>query len=222
MLEEKGAGSNQTRGIGGFERYLTLCAEENIQVCNLTTPGQFFHALRRQLKRNLRRPLVIMSPKSLLRSKVCVSPVDELVNGRFREILDDPNPPKKARRLVFCSGKVYYDLIKRRREEELDNVAIIRIEQLYPFPIEKLAVELDKYNAGTFVWCQEEPKNQGAWYTSQHHMRAAIGVRGYLEYAGRPTMAAPAVGYAALHIKQLHSLVEVALGLKDPGVSDGD
>lgn len=203
-----------------LERYLQLCAQDNMQVCMPTTASQIFHLLRRQMIRRCRKPLIVMTPKSLLRHPQATSSLEDLMQGRFETLIPETEElnPDQVHRVVMCSGKVYYDLIDRRRNEEISNVAIIRVEQLYPFPIEELHAELVKYkNAKTFVWCQEEPKNQGAWYTSQHHIRAAIGDRGYLEYAGRPTMAAPAVGYAALHIQQLHALVEDALAIQGSG-----
>ncbi len=203
-----------------LERYLQLCAQENMQVCVPTTASQIFHLLRRQMIRQCRKPLIVMTPKSLLRHRLAASSLEDLTEGQFESLLPEADEldNDQVQRVIMCSGKVYYDLVDRRRKEELQNSAILRIEQLYPFPHEKLSQELAKYeNATTFVWCQEEPKNQGAWYTSQHHIRAGIGDRGYLEYAGRPTMAAPAVGYAALHNQQLHSLVEGALGIKSKG-----
>jgi len=200
-----------------LERYLQLCAQDNMQVCIPTTASQIFHLLRRQMIRRCRKPLIVMTPKSLLRHPLATSSLEDLTQGQFETLLPEAEniSPEQVQRVVMCSGKVYYDLVDQRRKKEIGNVAIIRIEQLYPFPTEKLSAELVKYsNAKTFVWCQEEPKNQGAWYTSQHNIRAVIGNRGYLEYAGRPTMAAPAVGYSALHIKQLHSLVEDALAIQ--------
>ena len=195
-----------------LERYLTLCAEENIQVCNLTTPGQFFHALRRQLKRNLRRPLVIMSPKSLLRSKVCVSPVDELVNGRFREILDDPNPPKKARRLVFCSGKVYYDLVAGREKVGVDDVGIVRVEQFYPFNEEMFTIVTEPYRtAKEIAWVQEETANRGGWGFMMPHLQKAFPDHP-LRYIGRGASASPATGSPRVHREQQQTIVDQALG----------
>jgi 2-oxoglutarate dehydrogenase E1 component len=196
-----------------LERYLTLCAEENIQVCNLTTPGQFFHALRRQLKRNLRRPLVIMSPKSLLRSKLCVSPVDELVNGRFREILDDPNPPKKARRLVLCSGKVYYDLVTGREEAGVKDVAIVRIEQLYPFNEEMFTTITRPYRTSeNIAWAQEETANRGGWGYMMPHLQKAFPDHP-LRYIGRGPSASPATGSPRVHREQQQAIVDQALGV---------
>ncbi len=200
-----------------LERFLQLCAEHNMQVCVPTTPSQIFHLLRRQMMQTCRKPLVIMSPKSLLRHRLAVSSLDELCAGPFKMVIPETEglDNDKVERVVMCSGKVYYDLIEKRSKAELHNVAIIRMEQVYPFPKNALTNEFKRYpNTSKFVWCQEEPKNQGAWYSSQHHMRALIGNEHHLEYAGRPTSAAPAVGYALLHIKQQHRLVDDALGVE--------
>jgi 2-oxoglutarate dehydrogenase E1 component len=201
-----------------LERYLQLCAEQNIQVCMPTTPAQVFHMLRRQAKRNLRKPLVVMSPKSLLRHKDAVSTLEELSEGQFETVLPDVGAlenPDKVQRAVFCSGKVYYDLDEYRRNNELDNLAIIRIEQLYPFPEAKLLEVLSPYkNLEDVVWCQEEPMNQGAWYSSQHHMRKVVSTHDpdlYLGYAGRDASASPAAGYMKLHLDQQRALIEEAL-----------
>ncbi len=155
-----------------LERYLQLCADHNIQVCNPTTPAQIFHLLRRQLIRPYRKPLIIMSPKSLLRHKSAVSTLEDLTEGEFLAIIPEQNAvtPKKISRLILCSGKVYYDLLEARNTDELDHIAIIRIEQLYPFPSDLFKTEINKYpNLEHMIWCQEEPKNQGAWYQSKHH-----------------------------------------------------
>jgi 2-oxoglutarate dehydrogenase E1 component len=201
-----------------LERYLQLCAEQNIQVCMPTTPAQVFHMLRRQIVRNLRKPLIVMSPKSLLRHKDAVSTLEELAEGRFETVLDEVNTSidkKKVDRIVLCSGKVYYDLADKRQKEEADNVAIIRIEQLYPFPEERLLDVLCQYNkVKDIVWCQEEPMNQGAWYSSQHHMRRVISrvsEKLHLRYAGRDASAAPAAGYMSLHLEQLERFLNDAI-----------
>ncbi len=198
-----------------LERYLQLCAQQNMMVCIPTTAAQIFHLLRRQMLMTCRRPLIVMSPKSLLRHHVAQSPIDELTEGSFREVIGevDPLPEDRVERLIMCSGKVYYDLLAQRRKDKRDDVAIIRIEQLYPFPVEQAQQEIRRYhNAHSFVWCQEEPQNQGAWYSSQHHMRSVISNPANLEYAGRPFLAAPAVGYPSLHVKQQRDLVMAALG----------
>ncbi len=200
-----------------LERFLQLSAEHNIQVCVPTTPAQIFHLLRRQVIRPLRKPLVVMSPKSLLRHKEAVSSLEDLTDGTFETVLQDQSgvDDKEITRIVFCSGKVYYDLIARRKEDELNHVAIVRIEQLYPFPEEAMAAALGRYpNIASAVWCQEEPMNQGAWYSSQHHMRRVIHGKFpglYLRYAGREASAAPAAGYSSLHVRQQEQLVQDAL-----------
>ena len=200
-----------------LERYLQLCAEHNMQVCVPTTPAQIFHLMRRQVIRPLRKPLVIMSPKSLLRHKQAISTLEELAEGTFQPVIGevDALDANKVHRVVMCSGKVYYDLYNRREELAQQNVAIVRIEQLYPFPEEQLVEELAKYkNLTSVVWCQEEPMNQGAWYCSQHHMRAAlrrVKPEIHLDGVGRPHAAAPAVGYMSVHAEQQEKLVNDAL-----------
>lgn len=203
-----------------LERYLQLCAEHNIQVCVPTTPAQIFHLLRRQVVRPLRKPLVVMTPKSLLRHKQAVSTMEDLANGHFQAVIPEVNEqdPAKVKRLVMCSGKVYYDLYNRREELAKEDVAIVRIEQLYPFPEEILQQTIAQYtNLETAVWCQEEPMNQGAWYSSQHHMRNVLKAHNpalYLEGVGRPAAAAPAVGYASVHLEQQEQLVNDAINGK--------
>ena len=202
-----------------LERFLQLSAEHNIQVCVPTTPAQVFHMLRRQSLRPLRKPLIVMSPKSLLRHKEAVSTLEELADGQFQNVLaeTDQLETEKVTRLVLCSGKVYYDLRDTRRENEMDNVAIIRLEQLYPFPEQELEDALAPYtHLKEIIWCQDEPMNQGAWYASQHHMRRVIHKHKptlYLEYAGRDASASPAAGYMALHVAQQQKLISEALGL---------
>jgi 2-oxoglutarate dehydrogenase E1 component len=201
-----------------LERFMQLCAEHNIQICVPTTPAQVFHMLRRQAIRPMRKPLVVMSPKSLLRHKEAISSLEDLANGRFHNILDETDAldGEKVERLIICSGKVYYDLRAARRERELDNIAILRLEQLYPFPEAELLQVLSAYpNIVDAVWCQEEPMNQGAWYASQHHMRRVIArhkVDVYLRYVGRDASAAPAAGYMALHLEQQAKFIDEALG----------
>ena len=201
-----------------LERFMQLCAEHNIQICVPTTPAQVFHMLRRQAIRPMRKPLVVMSPKSLLRHKEAISSLEDLANGRFHNILDETDAldSEKVERLIICSGKVYYDLRAARRERELENIAILRLEQLYPFPEAELLQVLSAYpNIVDAVWCQEEPMNQGAWYASQHHMRRVIArhkVDVYLRYVGRDASAAPAAGYMALHVEQQEKFIDEALG----------
>ena len=200
-----------------LERYLQLSAEQNIQVCIPTTPAQIFHLLRRQMVRRVRRPLVALTPKSLLRHKLAVSNLEELAEGAFRPVLGEVEDlrPDAVDRLVMCSGKVYYDLLEARREAGLDNVALVRLEQLYSFPEAELEAVIAPYKRlKRVVWCQEEPMNQGAWYSSQHHMHAVLerhdpSLR--LAYAGREAFAAPAGGYAGLHARRQHRLVHDAL-----------
>ena len=202
-----------------LERFMQLCAEHNMQVCVPTTPAQVFHMLRRQAIRPLRKPLIVMSPKSLLRHKEAISSLEELAEGRFHNVLDETDDfdKSKVQRIVICSGKVFYDLRAARRERELNHIAILRLEQLYPFPEEELMEILQRSypNIIDAVWCQEEPMNQGAWYASQHHMRRVIQrhkVDVYLRYLGRDSSAAPAAGYMALHVKQMEKFIDEALG----------
>ncbi len=199
-----------------LERYLQLCAEYNMQVCVPSTPSQFFHMLRRQMLRRYRKPLVVLTPKSLLRHKLSTSALDDLTGGHFHNVIDeiDDLDPAACRRVVLCAGKVYYDLLEERRRQERSDVAIVRIEQLYPFPEQALRKLLtERYAAATeVVWCQEEPKNQGAWFSSNHHFENAMGSNQTLAYAGRAAAASPAVGYPKLHHEQQRALVAQALG----------
>ncbi len=197
-----------------LERYLQLCADHNIQVCYPTTPAQIFHLLRRQQLRPYRKPLIVMSPKSLLRHKMAVSTLEDLSEGEFQCIISelDEIDPRQVTRIVMCSGKVYYDLLETRREDALKHVAIIRIEQLYPFPIDLFVAEINKYSqAKEYIWCQEEPKNQGAWYQTKHHFYDNIKKDITVYYAGRAASAAPAVGSLAAHIEQQKAVVQAAL-----------
>ncbi len=200
-----------------LERFLQLSADHNWSVCVPTTPAQVFHMIRRQQLRPVRRPLIVMTPKSLLRHPLAISEMSELENTGFQNAIGeiDSLDPKKVKRVVLCSGKVYYDLLKERRDREQDDVAIIRIEQLYPFPAEEVAdIMKDYQHVKDFVWCQEEPQNQGAWYNSQHHFWAAIPSGAQLTYRGRDASAAPAVGYLSEHNKQQQKLVDEALTIK--------
>ncbi|NOY62075.1 MAG: 2-oxoglutarate dehydrogenase E1 component [Gammaproteobacteria bacterium] len=199
-----------------LERYLQLCAEQNMVVCVPSTPAQIFHLLRRQVLQPCRKPLIVMTPKSLLRHKLAVSTLEDLSHGEFQRLIPEVDDVKPAdvRRVVLCSGKVYYDLLDARRANNLHNVVVIRIEQLYPFPRELFRAELKRYaNATEIVWCQEEPQNQGAWYQSQHHVREGMGGHQTLYYRGREASASPATGHFTLHVKQQESLVYGALGL---------
>jgi len=201
-----------------LERYLQLCAEHNMQVCIPSTPAQVYHMLRRQVVRSMRRPLIVMSPKSLLRHPLAVSSLDELATGTFQNAIAeiDKIESSEVNRVVLCSGKVYYELLEKRRSYEQTNVAIIRIEQLYPFPNQEMNTIIEDYqHVKDFIWCQEEPQNQGAWYCSQHHFRSVIPNAAKLHYAGRAASASTAVGYMSLHVKQQKALVNEALGLAE-------
>ncbi len=199
-----------------IERYLQMCAEHNIQVCVPTTPAQVFHMLRRQVKRPLRKPLIAITPKSLLRHKEATSTLDDLSSGSFQTVIgevEDLNP-KKVTRVIMCSGKVYYDLKDYRTANEITDTVIVRIEQLYPFPEEDLIEVLAEFpKLKDVVWCQEEPQNQGAWYPTQHRMRQSIKDVNdsiYLRYAGREGSAAPAGGYTSVHVEEQSLLVKQA------------
>ena len=197
-----------------LERFLQLCAEMNMQVCVPSTPAQMFHMLRRQMLRSIRKPLIVMTPKSLLRHDLSVSSLEDLTRNSFARVIDDQDEPPAAqiRRLVFCSGKVYYDLLKARRKENLKEVALVRIEQLYPFPIDEYEAVLKKYsNAREIVWCQEEPQNQGAWYNIRHRLQETSSGRRDVHYAGRAHAAAPSTGLSKLHEAEQSALVEAAL-----------
>jgi len=198
------------------ERYLQMCAEHNIQVCVPTTPAQVFHMLRRQVKRPLRKPLIAITPKSLLRHKDAISTLDDLSAGSFQTVIPeaDEMDNRKVARVIMCSGKVYYELLDFRRTNDMSDTAIIRIEQLYPFPADDLEEVLKVYpKLNDVVWCQEEPQNQGAWYPTQHRMRRSIkeiNEKIYLRYAGRKGSAAPAAGYISVHIEEQAQLINQA------------
>jgi 2-oxoglutarate dehydrogenase E1 component len=201
-----------------LERFLQMCAEHNIQVCVPTTPAQVFHMLRRQAIRPMRRPLIVMSPKSLLRHPMATSTLEELANGEFQNVISDQSvEPNKVKRVVLCSGKVYYHLLEERTKREQDDIALIRLEQLYPFPEDELKAALAPYqNLKDMVWCQEEPMNQGAWYSSQHHMRNVVHAHNadvHLGYVGRDASAAPAAGYMSAHLEQQQKFINEALTL---------
>ncbi|HJT98006.1 MAG TPA: 2-oxoglutarate dehydrogenase E1 component, partial [Rhodanobacteraceae bacterium] len=185
-----------------LERFLQLCALNNMQVCVPTTPAQAFHMIRRQLVRDCRKPLVVMTPKSLLRHKLAVSTLDDLASGGFQLVIPDSTakPGQKVRRVVFCSGKVYFDLVDDAEKRGITDVAIVRVEQLYPFPRAEVKAQLAKYPAAReVVWCQEEPMNQGAWYQIQHHLQVCLGEKQKLHYAGRVRSPAPAAGHYQTH-----------------------
>lgn len=199
-----------------LERFLQLCAEHNIQVCIPTTPAQVYHMLRRQAIRPMRRPLVVMSPKWILRHKLATSSLEDLANGEFMNVIPETEvDKKKARRLILCSGKVYYHLYEARQEKEIDDIALVRIEQLYPFPDEELLEVFKGYDAlEDVIWCQEEPINQGAWYSSQHHMRRVLAMFNEnlpLSFVGREASAAPACGYMSAHLEEQEKFINEAL-----------
>ena len=196
-----------------LERFLQLCALENMLVCAPTTPAQAFHMIRRQMRMATRKPLVVMTPKSLLRHKLAVSTLEELAEGRFQHLISDPDAKAKTvKRVIVCSGKVYYDLLEEARKRALKDVAMLRVEQLYPFPRDELATELKRYSqASDVVWCQEEPQNQGAWYQIQHHLAACLRSGQALHYAGRARSPAPAVGHFGDHVREQQQLVADAL-----------
>jgi len=212
MLPHGYDGQGPEHSSARLERYLQLCADNNMQVCYPTTPAQTFHMLRRQVLRNYRKPLIMMSPKSMLRHKLSVSSVEEVTAGRFEVVLDDIDDlkPNKVKRVVLCSGKVFYDLIEQRREQKLEDVALVRIEQLYPFPEDAVTAVLSKYaKAREWVWCQEEPHNQGSWFFVQDCLRPLIN--GELKYVGREAYAAPAEGHFLTHQANQNDLVSRAL-----------
>ena len=197
-----------------LERFLQLCADHNIQVCVPSTAGQFFHMIRRQVNRPMRKPLIVMTPKSLLRKKEASSPLSDLASGGFQVIIPEVEKlaAKKVKRVIFCSGKVYYDIAAERAKRSIEDIAIVRIEQLYPFPHDEFQAQIDLYaNAKSIVWCQEEPGNQGAWHRIQHYLHRHMRPDQTLAYAGRASSSAPAVGYAQLHAEQQKALVNAAL-----------
>jgi 2-oxoglutarate dehydrogenase E1 component len=211
-----------------LERFLQMCAEDNMQVANCTTPANLFHILRRQLKRDIRKPLILMTPKSLLRHKRAVSRLDEMgPNTTFHRLLwDDAQlhpdggirlvPDEKIRRVVLCSGKVYYDLFEDREKRGVNDIYILRVEQLYPFPMKALVQELSRFKGAEFVWCQEEPRNMGAWNFAENYIEWVLNQIGATQrrprYAGRPASAATASGLMSKHLVQLRSLLDEALG----------
>jgi 2-oxoglutarate dehydrogenase E1 component len=217
MLPHGFEGQGPEHSSARLERFLQLCAEHNMQVVIPTSPAQIFHLLRRQAIRPMRRPLVIMSPKWILRHKLATSSLEELANGEFQNVIGDSIDPAKARRVVLCSGKVYYHLLEERVERGIDDIALIRLEQLYPFPDAELEEILRPYsNIEDIIWCQEEPMNQGAWYSSQHHMRHVIQrlmPQLHLSYVGRESSAAPASGYMSVHLEEQKQFIDQALTL---------
>jgi 2-oxoglutarate dehydrogenase E1 component len=197
-----------------LERFLQLCAEHNIQVVVPSTAAQHYHMIRRQALRPARKPLVVMMPKSLLRKKEATSSLEELANGKFEVVIGETTKrnAKKVKRVVVCSGKVYYDIVAEREKRAIDDIAVVRVEQLYPFPHEEFAEQIAAYPAAkSVVWAQEEPANQGAWHRIQHYLKRNMRADQTLGYAGRASSASPAVGYLAKHNEQQKELVDAAL-----------
>jgi 2-oxoglutarate dehydrogenase E1 component len=213
MLPHGYEGQGPEHSSARLERFLQLCAENNMQVCVPSTPAQMFHLLRRQMLRSFRKPLVVMTPKSLLRHELAISSLAELSSSGFASVIGeiDEIPPAQVTRVVFCSGKVYYDLLNARRTGGERSVALVRIEQLYPFPVDEYQAILTRYAEATeLVWCQEEPQNQGAWHQIRHRLQDPANPRN-IYYAGRPAAAAPATGLGKLHEQEQRRLVETAL-----------
>ncbi|WP_347247430.1 2-oxoglutarate dehydrogenase E1 component [Zoogloea sp.] len=217
MLPHGYEGQGPEHSSARIERYMQLCAEMNMEVCIPSGPSQIFHLLRRQALRKIRKPLVIITPKSLLRHKDAISSLDDLSKGTFQTVIGevDELEAKKVKRVVICSGKIYYELLAHRRAQDIKDIAIVRLEQLYPFPAEAFAAEVNKYpNAKEVVWCQEEPRNQGVWYwlASRHHLDSALGDKHKFLLVSRPAAASPAVGYYAKHNAQQKAVIENAFG----------
>lgn len=208
-------GAGPEHSSARLERFLQLCAEDNMQVCVPTTPAQIFHLLRRQMIRPYRKPLIVLTPKSLLRAKLAVSSLSDLAEGEFQNIIPEIDSDVKANsveRVILCSGKVYYDLLEQRRAAKKNNIAIVRMEQLYPFPAEILTEELQRYKkAKEVIWCQEEPQNQGAWYSIVHAIKECLAKGQTLRYVGRAASASSAAGVKALHVEQQKALITEAL-----------
>ncbi|MDP7115271.1 MAG: 2-oxoglutarate dehydrogenase E1 component, partial [Myxococcota bacterium] len=219
LLPHSSEGQGPEHSNAYLERYLAACADDNIQVCNVTTPAQYFHLLRRQLFRPFRRPLVLMAPKSLLRHREVVSPMAELESGHFREILDDPEPPETARRLVLCSGKVYYELAWARREQGVEDVALVRLEQIFPLCDWRMAEIAARYaGAEQVIWAQEETANRGAWSFVHPWLRSIfLGIP--VRYVGRDAAASPATGSMRVHRREQEQIIRGALG---SGPTDAD
>jgi 2-oxoglutarate dehydrogenase E1 component len=215
MLPHGYEGAGPEHSSGRIERFLQLCADYNMQVCVPATPVQMYYLLRRQMIRPYRRPLIIFSPKSLLRHKESVSPLEEFANDKFRPVneeWDEKIEPPRVKRVVFCSGKVFYDLRAGRRERGIKDIPLVRIAQLYPFPHDDFKAQIEKYRHATeIVWCQEEPRNQGAWHHTQHYLLRHLLPHQKLTYAGRNSSATPAAGYKSLHEQQQQELVALAL-----------
>ena len=216
MLPHGYEGQGPEHSSARLERFMQLAADNNMQIVQPTSASQIFHLLRRQMLRQFRKPLIIFTPKSLLRAKDATSPLAEFTRGEFRTVIGDQREgvdPEKIKRVIACSGKVAYDLLRRREEKKAHDVAIVRVEQLYPFPHKAFAAEMKRYpNATEVVWCQDEPQNQGAWFFVQHYVHENMLEGQRLGYAGRPASASPAVGYSHLHVEQQKALLEQAFG----------
>jgi 2-oxoglutarate dehydrogenase E1 component len=218
MLPHGYEGQGPEHSSARIERYLQLCADHNMQVVQPTTPAQIFHILRRQMVGDFRKPLIIFTPKSLLRHKEAVSTLDELAKGAFQTVIGEVDTTvkiddKKVKRVLACSGKVYFDILAFRRQEKDQNVPVIRLEQMYPFPHKAFAAELKKYpNLEEIVWVQDEPQNQGPWFQIQHNLFENLTEGQKLAYAGRPASASPAVGYYAKHYEQQKIMMQAAFG----------
>lgn len=214
-------GQGPEHSSGRIERFLTLCGDNNIQVTNPTTPAQLFHLLRRQVMRTNKKPLIVFTPKGLLRHPGCTSALVSLSQGSFQEILDDPSPPKRPRRLLFCSGRIYYDLIAERDKTATEDLAIVRIEQLYPLDIERLREIIANYgNVKECIWAQEEPSNMGAWSFLRPILRDALPAQIELNYIGRTRSAATAVGSHAIHKQEHADIIDAIFGVKQPSIFD--
>ncbi|HTT37397.1 MAG TPA: 2-oxoglutarate dehydrogenase E1 component [Burkholderiales bacterium] len=214
MLPHGYEGQGPEHSSGRLERFLQLCADYNMQICVPSTPAQMFHLLRRQMIRRYRKPLIIFSPKSMLRHKESVSTLEELAGGGFKTVIDETDAlnPEEVKRVVFCSGKVYYDVRAARRERGIGDIAIVRLEQPYPFPHDEFKAQIARYGkAKEIVWCQEEPGNQGAWHRIQHYLLRHLLPTQKLSYALRPSSASPAAGYMALHNEQQKAVIDAAL-----------
>jgi 2-oxoglutarate dehydrogenase E1 component len=221
LLPHGAEGQGPEHSSARLERYLQLCAERNMTVCNLSTPANYFHALRRQLKRNFRKPLVLMTPKSLLRHKLCVSKLDEFNNTNgFKFVIpeiDELVAPEAVKRVVICSGKVYYDLLTERRERGIKDVAIVRLEQFYPFPEKNLKAAIEAYTKAEVIWCQEEPENNGGWTFVDRKIESVLSCLDNAakrpRYVGRAAAASPATGLAKTHLAEQAALVNEALSV---------
>jgi 2-oxoglutarate dehydrogenase E1 component len=226
MLPHGYEGQGPEHSSGRIERYMQLCADHNMQVCVPATPVQLYYLLRRQMVRPFRKPLILFTPKSILRHKESVSPLEEFATDKFKPVNEDWESkdinPDTVKRVVFCSGKLYYDLRAERKAKGLKDLPIARIAQLYPFPHEDFQAQLERYKtAAEIVWCQEEPRNQGAWHRIQHYLERHMLPHQKLIYAGRDSSASPAAGYKSLHDRQQKELVELALSVGAASRADG-